>query len=99
MVSRSSLPLDHILSALDLHARGRHLVNRADRLSVQHQARLGLSIDLLLGRRLLFLSLVITPLILDNVAENGSVEDAQDQEYPENIDHLQHCEKSERDGL
>jgi len=82
-----------------LHARGRHLVNKAHRLSVQHQARLGLSVDLWLGRRLLFLSLIITPLILDNVAEHGPVENAQDQDNPENVDHLQHCEERESDRL
>lgn len=74
-------------------------VNGADRLSVQHQAGLGLSIDLRLGRRLLFLGLVIAPLVLDNVAEHGPVEDAQDQHDPEDVDHLKHCKKSESDGL
>lgn len=82
-----------------MHAGGRRLVHRADRLAIQHQAGLGLSVDLRLRRRLLFLSLVITPLILDNVAEHGPVEDTQDQHNPENVDHLQHRKERESDGL
>jgi hypothetical protein len=74
------------------------LVNRADRLSVQHKAGLSLSVDLRLGLNLLF-SLIITPLVLDNVAEDSPVENAQDQHDPEDVDHLQHCEKRESDGL
>jgi hypothetical protein len=93
-------PLGFTFTALDLHARSRQLrIHRAERLAVQHQAGVGLTIELRLRHLLFDLSLVITPLVLDNVAEHRPVEDTQDQHDPEDIDHLQHRQESESDGL
>jgi hypothetical protein len=98
--SLSPLPRNHILPTLDLHTRSRQLrINRAERLPIQHQARVSLSINLRLRHLFFNLSLIITPLILDNIAEHGPVENAQNQQDPEDVDHLQHRQKSESDGI
>jgi len=101
ILSFSSLPLDHILPTTNLHPRSRRLrIHRAELLAIQHQARLDLSIALRLGGALLLhLRLIVTPLILDHVAEKRPVQNAQDQENPEDVDHLQQSQQAESDRL